>query len=68
VSPIITAASRAGVRSIALRCGGWWTDADLAGAAAIFDDPRALLAALAQAAEPFDADRPARPSTGAARS
>jgi HAD superfamily hydrolase (TIGR01509 family) len=39
----IEAAERAGVASIALRCGGYWTDADLAGASAILDDPSALL-------------------------
>jgi len=40
----IEAARRAGIRSIALRCGGYWSDAELAGAVAIFDDPAALLA------------------------
>ena len=43
----IEAASKAGVRCIALRCGGWWNDDALAGAAAIFDDPADLLAAWA---------------------
>jgi len=38
----IEAARRAGVRTIALRCGGWWDDAALAGAAAIYDDPASL--------------------------
>lgn len=38
----VEAASRAGVRAIALRCGGW-QGADLAGAVAIFDTPRDLL-------------------------
>jgi HAD superfamily hydrolase (TIGR01509 family) len=38
----IEAARRAGVRTIALRCGGWWNDAALAGAVAIYDDPAAL--------------------------
>ncbi|HWI39655.1 MAG TPA: HAD family hydrolase [Burkholderiales bacterium] len=38
----IVAAKRAGVKAIALRCGGWWDDAALAGAAAIYDDPAAL--------------------------
>ena len=37
------AATRAGVRTIALRCGGYWSDEDLRGASAIFDDPAALL-------------------------
>jgi len=40
----IEAAARAGVLTIALRCGGWWDDAALAGAVAIYDDPAALLA------------------------
>jgi HAD superfamily hydrolase (TIGR01509 family) len=39
----IEAATRAGIRTIALRCGGHWSDRDLAGAIAIFDDPAALL-------------------------
>ncbi len=39
----IAAARRAGVRLIALRCGGW-DDDGLAGAAAIYDDPADLLA------------------------
>ena len=43
----IEAAARSGVKTIALRCGGWWTDAALAGAAAIYDDPAALAGAIA---------------------
>jgi HAD superfamily hydrolase (TIGR01509 family) len=39
----VAAAERAGVQSIALRSGGWSTE-DLAGAAAVFDDARHLLA------------------------
>ncbi|HEX9108859.1 MAG TPA: HAD-IA family hydrolase, partial [Longimicrobiales bacterium] len=39
----IEAAQRAGVPSIALRCGGW-ADRDLQGAAAIYADPADLLA------------------------
>jgi HAD superfamily hydrolase (TIGR01509 family) len=39
----IEAAARAGVAAIALRCGGYWSDADLHGAAAILDDPAAVL-------------------------
>lgn len=38
----IEAARRAGVETIALRCGGW-ADEDLRGAVAIFDDPAELL-------------------------
>jgi HAD superfamily hydrolase (TIGR01509 family) len=38
----IEAARRAGVDCIALRCGGWWREPDLAGAIAIAEDPRDL--------------------------
>ena len=40
----IEAARRAGVASIALRCGGHWPDADFAGASLVVDDPARLLA------------------------
>lgn len=40
----IEAATRARVRIVALRCGGWWSDKSLGGAEAIYDDPAALLA------------------------
>ena len=39
----IEAARRAGIASVALRCGGHWTDHDLRGALYIFDDPKELL-------------------------
>ena len=39
----LEASKRAGVAAIALRCGGYWSDADLHGAVAILDDPAALL-------------------------
>lgn len=39
----VEATDRAGVGMIVLRCGGW-SDADLAGALALYDDPAALLA------------------------
>lgn len=39
----IAAAKAAGVKCIALRCGGYWDDAALSDAVAIFDDPAALL-------------------------
>jgi HAD superfamily hydrolase (TIGR01509 family) len=39
----IEAAERAGVRAIALRCGGWWNDRALQGALAIYDDPDDLV-------------------------
>jgi phosphoglycolate phosphatase-like HAD superfamily hydrolase len=41
----IAAGDRAGVRTIAFRCGGWG-DADLSGAMAIYDGPWDLLARL----------------------
>jgi len=43
----IEAASRAGVPSVALRCGGW-SNADLSGALAIYDNPIDLLAKFDQ--------------------
>jgi HAD superfamily hydrolase (TIGR01509 family) len=43
----IEASNRAGVRIIAVRCGGW-TDAELRGAIAIYDDPEDLLAHYAE--------------------
>ena len=39
----VTAAGRAGVRCVALRCGGWGDD-DLRDAVAVYDDPADLLA------------------------
>ena len=39
----IAAARAAGVKCIAVRCGGFWDDAALSEAAAIFDDPATLL-------------------------
>jgi HAD superfamily hydrolase (TIGR01549 family) len=39
----IEAARRAGIATVALRCGGYWRDDDLRDAVAIFDDPAALL-------------------------
>ena len=43
----IEAAGRAGLATIAFRCGGW-DDANLQGAIAIYDDPRQLLDRLNQ--------------------
>ena len=40
----IEAAAKAKVKTIALRCGGWWDDEALSGAIAIYDDPEDLLA------------------------
>jgi phosphoglycolate phosphatase-like HAD superfamily hydrolase len=39
----MAAANAAGVKGIALRCGGYWDDTALSEAVAIFDDPAALL-------------------------
>ena len=39
----VEAAARAGLKCIALRCGGYWSDSDLVGALGILDDPAALL-------------------------
>jgi HAD superfamily hydrolase (TIGR01509 family) len=49
----IEAASRAGLATIAFRCGGW-DDAKLQGSIAIYDDPRQLLDCLSQS--PFYAE------------
>jgi HAD superfamily hydrolase (TIGR01509 family) len=43
----VEASSRAGVRIVGLRCGGWG-DRDLRGAAAVYDDPEDLLAHYAE--------------------
>ena len=43
----IEAARRAGIATIALRCGGW-DDANLRGAIAIYDDPKELLERLSE--------------------
>jgi len=39
----MAAARAAGVKGIAVRCGGYWDDAAFSDAAAIYDDPAALL-------------------------
>lgn len=39
----IEAARAAGVDAIAVRCGGWWDDASLHAAAAVYDSPQALV-------------------------
>jgi phosphoglycolate phosphatase-like HAD superfamily hydrolase len=44
----VEAATRSRVRTIALRCGGWWDDEALGGAAAIYDDPADVLANYAE--------------------
>ena len=40
----IEAAGKAGIRTIALRCGGWWDDDALSESMAIYEDPADLLA------------------------
>jgi phosphoglycolate phosphatase-like HAD superfamily hydrolase len=40
----IEAAARARVDIVVLRCGGYWSDADLVGARAIYDDPADIVA------------------------
>ena len=39
----VEAAAKAGVRAIALRSGGYWSDEDFKGATAVYDDPADLL-------------------------
>jgi phosphoglycolate phosphatase-like HAD superfamily hydrolase len=41
----VEAATRAGIRTVGVRSGGWG-NADLAGAIAVYDDPADLLAHL----------------------
>jgi len=54
----VEAAQRCGIPIIALRCGGW-SDRDLAGAAAIYNDPAALLEGYRTS--PLGAARPSTP-------
>lgn len=39
----IEAAAKAGVPCVAVRCGGWWSDDELAQAVAIYDDPADII-------------------------
>lgn len=55
----IAAGERAGVPVVALRCGGGWTDRDLAGAIAIYDDPADLSSQLDRS--PLALDRESDP-------
>ncbi|MBX3216311.1 MAG: HAD family hydrolase [Labilithrix sp.] len=55
----IAAGERAGVPVVALRCGGGWSDADLAGAIAIYDDPADLSSQLDRS--PLALDRESNP-------
>jgi HAD superfamily hydrolase (TIGR01509 family) len=54
----IEAAAKAGVATIALRCGGWWDDEALDGAIAIYNDPGDLLAHWPVALRPANRRRP----------
>lgn len=56
----IEAARRTGVRVIALRCGGHFSDAELEGATALYDDPADLSAQLDRS--PLALDRDSSPS------
>lgn len=53
----IEAAYRAGIKAIALRCGGYWSDRSLWGAVEVHDDPRALLARWRAGVEGADVQR-----------
>jgi phosphoglycolate phosphatase-like HAD superfamily hydrolase len=55
----IEAGRRTGVRVVALRCGGGWSDRELGGAEAIYDDPAALSSRLD--ASPLALDRDSDP-------
>lgn len=52
----VAAGRRAGVRTVALRCGGW-KDIDLRDAVAIYDDPADLLVNLASSLTPTEPPR-----------
>jgi HAD superfamily hydrolase (TIGR01509 family) len=54
----IAAAGNAGVRCIAVRAGGWWTDDELRGAVAIYDGPRELAAGVLRASRPTTSPSP----------
>ena len=58
----IEAAHNAGVTAVALRCGGHWSDQELAGAVAIFDDPADLAAHLDHSPLALDRESLAPPS------
>lgn len=55
----IEAGTRAGVAVVALRCGGGWSDGDLANAIAIYDDPADLSSQLDRS--PLALDRESDP-------
>jgi HAD superfamily hydrolase (TIGR01509 family) len=49
----IEAAKSAGVPCVVLRCGGRWSDGELAGATAIYDDPTHMLATIGHLLTPL---------------
>jgi phosphoglycolate phosphatase-like HAD superfamily hydrolase len=51
----IEAATRSRVPTVALRCGGWWSDEALGGAVGIYDDPGQLLEQMEGSATLFSA-------------
>lgn len=61
----VEAGERAGVAVVALRCGGGWTDNDLAGAIAIYDNPADLSAELDRS--PLALDRESDPPSAFGR-
>jgi phosphoglycolate phosphatase-like HAD superfamily hydrolase len=61
----IEAGERANVPVVAVRCGGGWTDKDLAGAIALYDDPADLSSQLDRSA--LALDRESDPPTGLTR-
>jgi HAD superfamily hydrolase (TIGR01509 family) len=65
----IAAARRVGVAVVALRCGGRWSDGDLSGAIAIYDDPAALSSTLDSSpfALDWDSEPPPAPRMAARR-
>jgi beta-phosphoglucomutase-like phosphatase (HAD superfamily) len=63
----IEAGERAGVQVVALRCGGGWTDKDLAGAIAVYDDPADLSSQLDRSALALDRESDPPPGHTRAR-
>ena len=64
----IEAGARAGVRVVALRCGGGFTDRQLAGAVAIYDDPADLSSQLDRSPLALDRESDPAPEFTRARS
>lgn len=64
----IEAGEAAGVRVVALRCGGLWTDKQLAGAVAIYDDPADLSGQLDKSVLALDRESDPPSALGRTRS